>query len=168
MTFRYLQDAHRLKWGESSEWTCFVKRAEENRGYFNKALAEKPLFSVLYGMYTVTLNELKVVLKASAQAKQTDAVNKTSLESTAQDDDFREVTRRKRVPTSAGVKMPSKAVLTRKYFAPLRTADNGTETTGAENAQPEHQVGRHHSEVPLSAVCKSRGHNWNDSDMIEP
>jgi hypothetical protein len=96
MTFRYLQDAHRLKWGESSEWTCFVKSAEENRGYFNKALAEKSLFSALYGMYTVTLNELKAVLKESAQAKQSDAVNKTSLESTAQDDDFQEVTRRKR------------------------------------------------------------------------
>jgi hypothetical protein len=39
-------------------------------------------------MYTVTLNELKVVLKDSTQAGKSDAVNKTSVESTDQDDDF--------------------------------------------------------------------------------
>jgi hypothetical protein len=39
----------------------------------------------------VTLNELKVVLKMNAQAGQGGAVSKTSVESTAQDDDFREV-----------------------------------------------------------------------------
>jgi hypothetical protein len=47
-------------------------------------------------MYTATLNELKAVQEASAQAGQSGAVNKISLESTAQDDDFREVKRRKR------------------------------------------------------------------------
>jgi hypothetical protein len=80
-------------------------------------------------------------------------MNKTSVESTAQDDDFLEVKRRKshisdnssqrakksakRVPTSAAVKLPPKAVLTRKSFAPLRTTDNDMETTGAENTLPE-------------------------------
>jgi hypothetical protein len=44
-------------------------------------------------MYTVTLIELKAV---SAQAKHSGAVNKTSSESTVQDDDFREVKNRKR------------------------------------------------------------------------
>jgi hypothetical protein len=35
-------------------------------------------------MYTVTLNELKAVLKANAQAGQSDAVNRTSAESKGQ------------------------------------------------------------------------------------
>jgi hypothetical protein len=39
-------------------------------------------------MYAVTLSEQKAVLKVSAQAGQSGAVNKTSVESTAQDDDF--------------------------------------------------------------------------------
>jgi hypothetical protein len=45
----------------------------------------------LYGMYRVTLNELKTILKVSAQAGQKCALNKTSVESTAQDNDFQEV-----------------------------------------------------------------------------
>jgi hypothetical protein len=56
-----------------------------------KALEGKPLFSALYGMYTVTLNELKAVIKVTAQAGRSSAMNRTSVESTAQDDTFREV-----------------------------------------------------------------------------
>jgi hypothetical protein len=44
----------------------------------------------------VTLNELNAILKVSAQAGQSGAVNKYSVESTVQDDDFWEVKRRKR------------------------------------------------------------------------
>jgi hypothetical protein len=68
-----------------------VNSAKENRTNLCKALDGRPLFSGLYGMYTVTLNELKAVLKVSPQAGQSGAVNKTSVESTAQEDDFREV-----------------------------------------------------------------------------
>jgi hypothetical protein len=100
-------------------------------------------FSALYGIYTVTLNELKAVLKVSAQAGQSGGVNKTSLESTAQSDDFREVKTRKRrysddtsqtakksaisVPKSAAFKLPIEAVPTRNFFAPLGTNDMHTE-----------------------------------------
>jgi hypothetical protein len=42
-------------------------------------------------MYTVTLTDLKAV---SAQTKHSGVVNRTSAESTAQDDDFREVKKR--------------------------------------------------------------------------
>jgi hypothetical protein len=42
----------------------------------------------LCGMYTVALNEINVILKASAQAGEIGAVNKTSVESTAQHDHF--------------------------------------------------------------------------------
>jgi hypothetical protein len=48
--------------GEISKWTAFVNSAEENRSNFCEVLDEKPLFSALYGMDTVTLNELKAVL----------------------------------------------------------------------------------------------------------
>jgi hypothetical protein len=78
------------------------------------------------------------------------------LESTAQDDDFREVKRRKRhisndisqtakkstksVPTSTAAKLPAKAVVTHNLVAPLRTNDMDTETTGAEKALPEQEA----------------------------
>jgi hypothetical protein len=96
------------------------------------------------------------ILKVSAQAGQSDAVNKTSVESTAQDDDFQELKRYKRhisndisqtakksikpVPTSVAVKLPPKSVLTCNFFAPLRTTDMDTETTGTENALPEQET----------------------------
>jgi hypothetical protein len=109
-------------------------------------------------MYTVTLNEVKVILEVSAQARQNGGVNKTSVEATAQNNDFWEVKTRKRrysdetsqtakkstisVPKSAGVKLPTKAVITRNLFAPLRSNKMDTETTGAENALPEQEAPR--------------------------
>jgi hypothetical protein len=68
----------------------------ENRANFNEVLDGMPLFSALYGVYRATLNKLKAVLKMSAQAGQDNTVNKTSVESVAQDDDFQELKRRKR------------------------------------------------------------------------
>jgi hypothetical protein len=75
-------------------------------------------------------------------------MNKTSLESAAQDD-FQEVKRRKRhiynntsqaakkstkpFPTSAAVKMPPKAVLTYNIFTPLRTTE-AEKTVGEGNS----------------------------------
>jgi hypothetical protein len=47
-------------------------------------------------MYAETLNELKAVLKVSAQEVQSGAVNKTPVESSAQDDDFQEIKRQPR------------------------------------------------------------------------
>jgi hypothetical protein len=84
-------------------------------------------------------------------------VNETSVESTAQDD-FQEVKRRKRhisnntsqtaknstkpVTTSAAVKTPPKAALTRNFFSSLRTTGMDTETTDAENTVPEQEATR--------------------------
>jgi hypothetical protein len=72
------------------------------------------------------------------------------VESTTHDD-FQEVNRCKRhvsnntsqtakkstksVPTSAAVMLPPKSVLTGNFFAPLRTTDMNTETTGAVGSQ---------------------------------
>jgi hypothetical protein len=80
----------------SSEWTSIVNRMEKNRANFRKGLNGKPHFSVLYGLYTLTLNELKAVLKVSAQAGRNGAVNKTLVESMAQEDNFQKVKRHKR------------------------------------------------------------------------
>jgi hypothetical protein len=119
------------KLGESSEWTTIVNSAE-NRANFCKVLDGKLLFSALYGMYAIALNELKTVLKVSAPAGQSRAVNKISLKPTAQDDDFQEVKRSKSyisndtsqaakkstksVAISTAVKLPPKAVLTRNFL----------------------------------------------------
>jgi hypothetical protein len=113
------------------------------------------------------VNEPKAILKVSAQAGQTDAENKTSVESTVQDDDFHEVKRSKRqvsidtsqaankstkpVPTSAAVKLPRNAVLTRNIFAPLRT----TETTGAENTLSEQEAPRNPCRSPLAVMTST-------------
>jgi hypothetical protein len=149
---------------ESSGWTCIVNCAGENTANFCKALDARAVLSVLCGMYVATLNELNTALNLSAQAGLSGAVNETSVESTAQDDDFHEVKRRKRHisnntsetakkstkpdPTSTAVKLPPKAVLTRNFFAPFRTTDMDMETTEAKNTlpeqkAPENQVGRH-------------------------
>jgi hypothetical protein len=82
--------------GEGSQWTITVNSAEENRAKFCNFLDGKLLFSTLHGMYMVTLKELNTILKVKAQARQSEAVNKTSLNSTAQDDHFQEVKRCKR------------------------------------------------------------------------
>jgi hypothetical protein len=137
--------------GESSQWTTIVNSAEEKTAKFCKVLGGKPLFSTLYGMYKVTLKEQKVVLKVNAQAGQSGAVTKTSWESTAQDDDFQEVKKRKRHisndtsetakkstksgPISTGVKQTPKAMPTCNFFAPLRTTDMDMETNGAGGSQ---------------------------------
>jgi hypothetical protein len=56
------------KVGDSPEWTTNMNIAEEKRTNICKVLDGKALFSALYCMYTVTLNELKAV---SAQTGKT-------------------------------------------------------------------------------------------------
>jgi hypothetical protein len=146
------------KVGESSEWMTIVSSAEENRADFCEILVGKPLFSSLYSIYTLTLNELKAVLKVNAQGGQSGALTETSLESVAHIDNFQEVKRRKRhisndtsqtakkstisAPKSASGQLPTKAVITRNFFAPLRNDDLDMETTGAENTLPENEAPR--------------------------
>jgi hypothetical protein len=62
-------------------------------------------------MYAVTPNELMAVLKVSAQGGQSGAANNTSVESTAQDDDFQDVKRRETY-TSQTAKKSTKPVPT--------------------------------------------------------
>lgn len=57
----------------------------------SKTLDGKPQFNALYGMYPLSLNKFKAVLKVSGQVGHSGGVFKTSVESVNQDDDFREV-----------------------------------------------------------------------------
>jgi hypothetical protein len=56
--------------GDSEQWSSIVNAAEENQLNFCKAITGKTLFSALYGTYTVTLHDLKALLKASSPASQ--------------------------------------------------------------------------------------------------
>jgi hypothetical protein len=75
--------------GEIAEWAAIVDAAEENGVSYCKCLHGKPLINVLYGTYTVTLEELKALLKASTLAGQ----------QTTQEDVFQKVRRKKRRTT---------------------------------------------------------------------
>jgi hypothetical protein len=170
------------KVGEISEWSFIVSSAEI-RADFCKALDGKPLCSAVNGMYTVTLNELKAVLMVSAQARQSSAVNKTSVELTAQDDDLCEIKRRKKlisnntsqttkksakpVPTSTAVKLPPKSVLTGNFFAPLRTTDMDMETTDAENTLPKQEAPRKPGRPPPIVMTSTTNRIRLQSDLKE-
>jgi hypothetical protein len=116
--------------GESEKWAAIVSSAEDNRENFCKALRGKPLFSALYGTYTVMLKELKSVLKANSQTEQT-----------KQADGFKEVRSRKQhstgeaahTPKKSTVEPPTVKVPTSNFFAPLRTAHMDTDTPVAES-----------------------------------
>jgi hypothetical protein len=184
--------------GESFEWTSILSSVEENTANFCKAVDGKPDFSALSavcGMYDVTLNELKAVLKVSAHAGQSDAMSKTSVRSTAHDDYFQEVKRRRRrisnntsqtaeksskpVPTTATVKLPPKATFTRNFFTALRTTDMVMETTGAEITLPEQEAPRKSRRpppimmtsttklIPLQSDLKTMPKEITGSEMYE-
>jgi hypothetical protein len=106
-------------------------------------------------MYAVTLNELKAILKVSAQERQSGTVNETSVEPTVHYV-FQEVKKCKRnisnntlqaakmstkpVQTLAPVKMPPKAALTHNFLAPLRTTEMDIETAEEENMPLEQEA----------------------------
>lgn len=73
---------------ESAEWMA-VSAAEENRANYSEAVFRKTFFSALYGTHTVTLNELKAVLKASTSAGRTTTPKAT--EKPTQEEGFQEV-----------------------------------------------------------------------------
>jgi hypothetical protein len=52
-------------------------------------------------------------------------------------------------PKSVAGKLPTKAVITRNFYAPLRTNDMDTETTAEENTLPEKEVPRKSGRPPL-------------------
>jgi hypothetical protein len=88
---------------ESEQRSSIVSTAEENRASFCKALSGKTLYSAQYGIYTVTLNELKGLLKTSTTAK-----NETTGAS-RQEEGFQDVRRSKRHNTQETAKTSKKA-----------------------------------------------------------
>jgi hypothetical protein len=115
-----------------------ISSAEDNRESYCKALRGKTLFSELHGTYTMTLNDLKNVMKASTQTGQT-----------KQGDGFKEVRSRKRHSTEEAARTQKKVALpastekvaTKNFFAPLRTINmdtdaSGTDSNSAEEALP--------------------------------
>jgi hypothetical protein len=108
--------------GESKKWAEIISSAEENQKNCCEALRGKTLFSTLYGTYTVMLNKLNSVLKASTQAGQTN-----------QGDGFKEVHNRKQhnteetAHTSKNAALPrtSVEVTTRNFFGGARGAGGG-------------------------------------------
>jgi hypothetical protein len=131
-------------------------------------------------MYTVTLIELKDM---SAQEKHNSAVNETSSESAAQEDDFQQVKRHKRhnsndisqsakkltktVQTSASLELLPKAVSTHNFFAPLRTTDMDMETTGAENTPSEQEASRKSGTPPPIVMTSTTNLIRLQSDLKE-
>jgi hypothetical protein len=94
--------------GESEQWSSIVSMVEENRQNFCKVLNGKNLFSALYGMYTVALQELKAMLKASTPEHQ----SKTPKSAAIQEDGFKEVQRPKRHSTNENALTSKKATCT--------------------------------------------------------
>jgi hypothetical protein len=92
--------------GEGEQWSSIISAAEENRQNFCKALSGKTLFSALYGMYIVVLQELKALLKASTPA----GLTKTSNPTSTQEDRFTGVRRWKRHSTNEATPTSQKAV----------------------------------------------------------
>jgi hypothetical protein len=84
--------------GEGAQWAALVNAAEGNGASYFKALHGKPHFSDLWGTYTITLHELKAMLKASSLGDQTNSPNATGQQTT-QEHGFQEVRRRKRRAT---------------------------------------------------------------------
>jgi hypothetical protein len=130
--------------GESEDWQRVFNNAQIDRESYCNVLKGKQLFSVLYGLYTVTLNELKSVLQLSAQVPRQGVATSEAPPSEAEkmNDGFREQRRRKRNPSDEETKATSKkctasttlvaahpygkatSVATRNYFAPLRMEES--------------------------------------------
>jgi hypothetical protein len=132
--------------GENEQWSSIVSTVEENCANFCKTLSGKTLYSVLYGTYTVTLNELKGLLKTTTTAKS------GTTGSPHQDEGFHEVRRCKRhetqetaetskkvvvEPTPQPVITYPKVVATRNFFAPQQTTEMDTDSASTEPSPQE-------------------------------
>jgi hypothetical protein len=132
--------------GDRDKWSSIVSEAVKTDQNYCQVLTGKNLFSALHGIYTVALLKLKAVLKASSQTAQSEETKSSST----QEDGFKEVRRRKRHGTNedastskkkvaAAEITPPKEVVTRNFFAPLRTSME-TDSARPEAAAPEEAV----------------------------
>jgi hypothetical protein len=73
----------------------------------------------------------------------------------------------KQFRTSAAVKLPPKAALTRSFFQPLRTTGIDTETTEAENALPKQEAPRKSGRPPSIVKASTTNIIRFQSDLKE-
>jgi hypothetical protein len=111
--------------GESAEWADTVNAAEENGASYCKGLHGKPFFSFLYGTYTVTLQELKAVIKARTLADRTN-IPKTIGQQTNKENYFQEVRRQKRRATDENTGTSKKATVQTQTSTALNTPRRGS------------------------------------------
>jgi hypothetical protein len=127
-----------------------------------KALNGKTLFSALYGTYTVALQELKALLKASSPAGNSE----TTKCAASQEDVFNEVRRRKRhitnedAPTSkktgcAAEVTPPKEVTTRNFFDPIRTTPMDADAADAQATTHEAVPGKAGRSPPIILTAET-------------
>jgi hypothetical protein len=146
--------------GKSEQWSSIVNIADENSQNFCKALNGKTLFSALYGTYTVALQKLKALLKASSPADKSETPNCAA----SQEDGFKEIRRRKRHSTNktaltskkavcAAKVTPPKEVATCNFFAPLRTTLKDTDAD-AEATTHEAVSGKAGRPPPIILTAK--------------
>jgi hypothetical protein len=152
--------------GKSEDWQRVVNNAQIDRESYCNVLKGKQ-FSALYGLYTVTFNELKSVLQLSAQVPRQGVATSEAppAEAEKMNDGFREQRRRKRNPSDEETKANSKKcttsttsvaahpygkatpVATRNYLAPLRMEESQEEIgrsaeLGADEPPQQQQMGK--------------------------
>jgi hypothetical protein len=142
--------------GEGEQWSSIVSTAEENRQNFCKVLNVKNLFSALYGMYTVTLNELKAVLKEGTPAGQSKAPKSAA---TQEDGRRKQHSTNKTAQTSkkaacTTVDTAPKEVATRNFFTLLRAPDIDKDSANIE-ASPREAAAPAKTGRPPPIVLKS-------------
>jgi hypothetical protein len=125
--------------GDSDQCSS-INTAEDNQVNFCKALTGKTLFSALYGSYTVMLNELRALLKASSSAGQ----SVTPKCAAPRGDGFKEVRRRKRNSSSEAAPRTKRQCLLPKSLprkksppANFSAPSAGAEATANEETVPD-------------------------------
>jgi hypothetical protein len=81
--------------GESLKWQSIVSATTEDRLSYCKSLKGKQLFKAVYGLYTITLGELRAVLHSNVQPKKKNpGVDKAPNATTDPSGEFKEQRRR--------------------------------------------------------------------------
>jgi hypothetical protein len=138
------------KVGHSNEWAQIANTAQEDRANLCQTLKGKRLFSALYGVYCLTLANLKAVIQNSVgrttASPSSNTTEKPSTQPSADDTEgFQERKRKKR--TSTGEKLspktqPATSRPTRNFFAPLNSQSMDTGDREEEETTKSKGTGR--------------------------
>jgi hypothetical protein len=153
--------------GDSDQWSSIVIAAEENRRNFCKALDGKTLYNALYGTYTVALQEINALLKASA------TTNPTPKPTSTQEDGFTEVRRRNRQSSDMPPKL--KTMLHQRQHLPSQRPPQGCNmkflrpTEDNNHGHQKFRLGVHPTrrDGPGENVQSTRHHSNNKANLIQ-